>query len=202
MRIFQILIYLIISHSVLFAQEETFSLVSSSGDTLLAVKANGTLLFNGKIYHNGTPIGVPVGTIQAWDKNLNGTPELKDGWVECNGQSIDDSDSPYYGQNVPNLNGSGENSRILKGANISGTFGGSTTHNHMWGSNDTRFGNGVKFMIKEGNHYDSRYTRSFDSEGNISSLSNYYDMLVGAYYTSKEETLPPYYEIVWIIKVK
>ncbi len=48
---------------------------------------------------------IPVGTILAWHKSLSGTPALPAGWAECNGQTIDDAESPYSGVVVPNLNG-------------------------------------------------------------------------------------------------
>jgi len=46
----------------------------------------------------------PIGSIIALHKNMENTPALPDGWVECNGQLISDLASPYHGQNAPNLN--------------------------------------------------------------------------------------------------
>jgi len=47
------------------------------------------------------------------------TPPLGENYVECNGQVLDDEDSIYDGDTIPNLN----NSNYLKGSTISGTAG-------------------------------------------------------------------------------
>lgn len=53
------------------------------------------------------------------------TPYLPDSFVECDGSAISDSDSPFNGQNAPDLNST---QRFLRGAGTSGTTGGSDTH--------------------------------------------------------------------------
>ncbi len=60
---------------------------------------------------------VPIGSIVAWHRDLPYTPSLPDGWVECNGQTLNDSDSPLDGQTIPDLNGEG---RFLRGGPSSG----------------------------------------------------------------------------------
>lgn len=60
----------------------------------------------------------PIGSIVAWHKNLAGTPVLDTNWVECNGQTLVDSDSVYDGVVIPDLNGDG---RFLRGSSTSGT---------------------------------------------------------------------------------
>lgn len=55
---------------------------------------------------------VPVGSIMAWYKSLKGTPDLPDGWMECDGSLIRDAESPYNGQTIPDLNGE---ERFLRG---------------------------------------------------------------------------------------
>ena len=60
----------------------------------------------------------PIGSIIAWHKSKAFTPGLPGGWVECNGQTLSDPDSPYNGGAIPNLNGEG---RFLRGAATSGT---------------------------------------------------------------------------------
>lgn len=64
----------------------------------------------------------PVGSIVAWHKNLPGVPTLPTGWVECNGQLVNDSQSPINGQSLPNLNAvSGyAGGRFLRGGTTSG----------------------------------------------------------------------------------
>jgi hypothetical protein len=61
--------------------------------------------------------GVPIGTILAWHKNMPNTPALPFGFVECNGQVLNDAASPYNAKTIPNLNGEG---RFLRGASQSG----------------------------------------------------------------------------------
>ena len=64
----------------------------------------------------------PIGTIFAWHKHFfekkdNSDGYLSNGWMECNGDIINDKDSPCYGQKVPNLNGE---RRFLRGGLMSG----------------------------------------------------------------------------------
>lgn len=72
---------------------------------------------------------IPIGAVVAWLKNFAGTPSLPDGWVECNGQVINDSDSVYNGQTLPNLNGG---QRFLRGKTTSGTWSGQGAHKHSF----------------------------------------------------------------------
>ncbi|KKM72362.1 hypothetical protein LCGC14_1421250, partial [marine sediment metagenome] len=62
------------------------------------------------------------------------TPELPEGWVECNGQTLSgafaDADSPYNGGTIPDLNASSGTERFLRGSISSGTTGGSEDHLH------------------------------------------------------------------------
>ncbi|MCP4129738.1 MAG: tail fiber protein [bacterium] len=64
-------------------------------------------------------VSAPVGSIQAWDKNLAGTPEIPAGWVECDGQVVSDAGSVYDGLAVPDLNSGG---RFLRGGAVSGNW--------------------------------------------------------------------------------
>ncbi len=71
---------------------------------------------------------LPLGTILAWHRDINGNPELPDGWVECNGQLVDDPLSPFHQlpNIVPDLNGARQswNSKgsFLRGGDTSGLF--------------------------------------------------------------------------------
>jgi hypothetical protein len=49
---------------------------------------------------------LPLGSIIAWHRDLleQGLVALPPGWVECNGQKLDDPDSPFHGHVIPNLN--------------------------------------------------------------------------------------------------
>jgi len=44
------------------------------------------------------------------DYEIYKTPNLPDAYVECNGQTLSDSDSPYDGEVIPDMNGSIQNS--------------------------------------------------------------------------------------------
>lgn len=70
--------------------------------------------------------GLPLGTIIAWHKDLTGTPNLPDGWVECNGQILNDPFSAYNGQTMPDLNNPKESwntkGSFLRGDTTSGVF--------------------------------------------------------------------------------
>jgi hypothetical protein len=85
---------------------------------------------------NGVPyalnIEVPVGCIMAWHKSLfTSTPTLQSNFVECNGQTLNDAESPLNGKIIPNLNGvasgvginnvTGKPGVYLRGAETSGT---------------------------------------------------------------------------------
>lgn len=77
------------------------------------------------------PVSVPTGAILAWAKSMTNTPALPVGWLECNGQVVEDEASPYYGQTLPDLNSTeGDGGRFLRGGPASGAVGGSLTHTH------------------------------------------------------------------------
>lgn len=65
-----------------------------------------------------SPSLVPIGAVIWWHKSLTGTPALPDGWVECNGQVLDDPDSVYDGLFMPDINVDG---RFIRGNATSGT---------------------------------------------------------------------------------
>jgi len=63
-------------------------------------------------------IGAPIGTVMFYHKDFPNTPALSDNWAELNGQTISDSESPYDGQTLPDINGEG---RFLRAGSTSGT---------------------------------------------------------------------------------
>lgn len=109
-------------------------------------------------------ISVPVGTILAWAKDIPGVPLLPDGFVECNGQTLNDTESLLNGTVIPDLNGIIGVQRFLRGSESSGNTGGSESHNH--GSRGLSSGMLECATTNDANH------------------------------------LPPYYEVVWIMRVK
>lgn len=62
------------------------------------------------------------------------TPQLADGWVECDGSAISDADSPYNGETLPDLNGGVESThgRFLRGrgSGATGQVEGSANKSH------------------------------------------------------------------------
>lgn len=125
------------------------------------------------IHHNGSTWAtlsskslVPIGTILPFCKDLTGVPSMPDTFVECNGQTLSDSDSPLNGQTIPDLNGG---NRYLKGNSTSGSTGGNLTHSHSISGGATIGGDGN------------------DNWGTGTNAVNHE---------------PPYYTVVWIMRVK
>lgn len=115
-----------------------------------------------------TSLAPPVGSVTAWLKSQPGTPALPDGWVECNGQVLQDTASPYHGQTLPNLNGG---QRFLRGGTASGATGGSVSHAHS-----------VTQVAQ-----DLAPDASSNSTGTRINAANH---------------LPPFFDVVWILKVR
>lgn len=79
----------------------------------------------------------PIGIIKAWHKNFPNVPEITDEWLECNGQTVDDLDSPLHGQILPLLNGNTtDGGKFLRGISTGGQTGETQEsqnkdHNHL-----------------------------------------------------------------------
>lgn len=74
---------------------------------------------------------VMLGGLIEWFKSYTSVPSLLASYVECNGQSLSDTQSIFNGLTIPNLNGSGGGTqRFLRGSTTSGTTGGAATHTH------------------------------------------------------------------------
>ena len=120
---------------------------------------------------------VPIGTVLAWDKNLPGVPALPEGWLECNGQTINDPASPLNGLNTRDLNGAqGGVAMFLRGAIVSGTIGGSETHSH-----------GLPLNVNGGTVQQGADVTIFPP---------------GTYTSDPASSFPPYCDMVLIVKVK
>lgn len=119
----------------------------------------------------------PIGAVVAWLKTYTNTPALPAGWAECDGSTVSDSDSPYDGQTLPDLNG---DNRFLRGSSTSGSTGGSETHSHAVPADPT--GSGPGGAITGGNTSADYYDTNWQSDAT--------------------STLPTYYEVVWIIRIK
>jgi hypothetical protein len=125
-----------------------------------------------------------VGTVKPYLKSLTGVPanNFTAFWVECNGQVLSDAESPLNTQTIPDLNGSAGTERFLRGQTTSGGTGGTETHSHEVSGGDTGItavgGTGYGATIVSGST--ARVTTP----------------------TSAVSTLPSYYEVVFIIKIK
>jgi hypothetical protein len=64
---------------------------------------------------------VPVGCMLPCLKSLSGVPVLPANWLECDGQTVSDPESPLNGVTLPDVNAAG---RFLRGATTSGAVGG------------------------------------------------------------------------------
>jgi hypothetical protein len=129
------------------------------------------------------PEYVPVGVILPWLKTMTGTPQtLPPEFAECDGQLIDDRDSPFHTLALPNLNG--EN-RFLRGNATSGGTGGADTHAHSIStatqgpSATTTAASGVGVTVPTSTHTHNTNFNSQTADGK-----------------------PPYYNVVWIIRIK
>jgi len=132
---------------------------------------------------------VPIGSIIAWAKNLSGVPALPDSFVECNGQTLSDPGSPLNGQVIPNLNASGGGTnRFLRGATTSGTTGGSINHSHQINGQLTGGATSMSCCRSSGG------SDNYVPTGHVHQL----DGIV----TTQTDSQPPYYSVVWIMRVK
>lgn len=142
--------------------------------------------------------GCPIGTVLPWLKTLTNTPSLPDGWVECDGSTVSDGDSVYNGVTLPDLTDT-----FLRGAATSGGTGGSDTHQHI--SPVGRNLNNSEIMFKNdfaseatetsthiANDVDTAALIHWGSSAQAESFS----------YTKLASTLPAYYAVVMIIRIR
>ena len=138
----------------------------TSGEYLFAADLNTTIAY-------AMP---PIGSLLAWAKTTTGVPAtLPAGWIECDGSTVSDADSPINGQAVPNLNGSTDaTKKYLRGNTTSGGTGGITAHGHT---------------VSATTHGMTDYSTPKISEVNDVNLTS-------------TTSLPSYQEMVWIIRIK
>jgi hypothetical protein len=124
---------------------------------------------------------IPIGTVFSWLKNFPNVPPIGDEWVECNGQVLNDPDSILNGQIIPDLNGQ---NRFLQGSATSGSVGGSATMTHTHtGSLPSGSSQGDRPKSNSGSW--SAWEPFFTTDG-----------------ASNTENRPPFYTVVWIMKIK
>lgn len=143
----------------------------------------------------------PVGSIVAWMKSMTGTPSLPTNWVECNGQTLSDANSVYNGLTIPNLNGaSAATPLFLRGATASGSTGGAESHIHKWYDYGNDPGNYDDSLQMNNNAGDGAV--SYDASGAETQISSGGSYLNHDAYTNSQSSLPSYYSVVWIMRVK
>ena len=67
---------------------------------------------------------VPIGGVVPWHKDTPGTPALPANFVECNGQTLSDAESPLDGQVIADYNNA---ARFPRAGTTSDTTGGNAT---------------------------------------------------------------------------
>jgi hypothetical protein len=152
-----------------------------AGDIFYATDTAINYQYNGSSWVNSASNVAPIGSVIALLKTLTGTPSIPANWVECNGQTISDASSVYDGVVIPNLNGG---NRFLRGSSTSGTTGGSETHTHSLPRDG--WGNGA----------------GGGAIGRICTDASGYGGAANNNTSGAASTLPSYYEVVWIIRIK
>jgi hypothetical protein len=66
------------------------------------------------------PVVVPIGGIIWWAPHVTGVPALPSGFVECNGQTLSDTESPLNGEIMPDINDAADG-RFIRGTNAATT---------------------------------------------------------------------------------
>ena len=136
---------------------------------------------------------LPIGTIVAWHRDLveEAPPDLPEGWMRCDGQLVEDLESPFEGRLLPDLNGEG---RFLRGSDHSGDVQSDSfkSHSHVSGA------------IYNVTDYAYGYT-TFSGYYDGPAVSNPYTQSKHSPYTGSvggDETRPKNMSVIWIIRVK
>jgi len=116
---------------------------------------------------------------------------IPSGWVECSGQTLSDAESVLNGIVIPNLNGQ---NRFLRGNATSGGTGGSETHT---------------LTVDEMPSHKHSLNANVVTETGAGSIGGV-DQSGNAYITETQnagggqphENRPPFYNVVWIMRVK
>jgi hypothetical protein len=143
---------------------------------------------------------VPVGGVIAWLKSLTNTPTLPSEWLECNGQALTggsaDAQSVYNGGTIPNLNGASSGTkRFLRGSATSGGSADNESHSHSVDGSSAVSPDTIISVtpdiclatpvdVWQANYCCSGGTGSFSVN------------------TGSASSLPSYYEVVWILRIK
>ncbi len=155
-----------------------------SNDTTLAGSSDTSVPTEKAVKSYVDNIGtVPVGSIIAWAKDLSGVPDLPDNYAECNGQVVNDPESPLIGVTLPSMNAG----MFLKGYPSSGNVGGSISHTH----NVTGPTNSSLYSVS--------VTQGDPPHVNVEQPGHSHDVNIN---TSEYFHEPPYYTVVWVMRIK
>jgi hypothetical protein len=185
--------------------------IEGASSMTLYEKQNVELISNGSTWvvtSSYQPVP-PIGSIIAWHKDFSNTPALPYGWVECNGQTLNDPGSPYHNQVIPNLNGD------PNGANSPGL----SEKARMFLRGGTQSGNGENDAFQGHRHsisgnYNIAATcsnsGSDDRRADCSSYGTAVSISIGDPTTDStngtprtaSETRPKNMSVVWIMRVK
>lgn len=179
--------------------------------------ASDSVLFGGEepSYYDYRNVMAPIGSIMAWYKDFNGVSiTLPSGWVEMNGQTIDDSESPIYAQVgafvIPDLNGE---RRFLRGSQIAGTVEEDAMqgHKHNFSGTPGRTGgSGIAFTGETGT---GSLSHVFNLGGSANSVDHSHGFTPSGSIagpvdngngTPRQavETRPVNMSVVWIMRIK
>lgn len=191
-----------------------------SVDGIIETKSGGVKFPDGTIQTTAGGAGgmtgafdtLPLGTILAWHRDVAGNPELPDGWVECNGQLVDDPLSPFHQvpNVVPNLNnarqGWNTNGSFLRGGATSGVFEDDAFQGHWHTTQRATDGTEEPFYIESNNTSDAgsaskdaywRHALGIEMTiGAAKSDGNNGDPRTGS------ETRPVNMSVIWIMKIR
>lgn len=175
----------------------------------LRQRENIELISNGSTWvvtGNYQPVP-PIGSIIAWHKDFSNTPSLPYGWVECNGQTLNDPASPYHNQVIPNLNGDPNGADSPGLSEKAGMFLRGGTSSGI-GQNDAFQGHKHSVDPDGALKYEYQYSSyNIETGGNYGVVANIAvgnpisDGTNGTPRTANE-TRPKNMSVVWIMRVK
>jgi len=144
---------------------------------------------------------VPIGCVVAYLKSYTSVPVLPDEFAECNGQTLSDAQSVFNGQAIPNLNGaSAATKKFLRGSSTSGTTGGAETSTTNQG---TACGTAYPLHTTAtciGFNWD--YDSDTGSVGVVALRGWEDDYNKAGVINLTQATVPPYYEVVYVMRIK
>lgn len=178
--------------------------IYNSGSTAITVQTGvtGTLIYENinakctsQAFFDGTywrvEDGSQIGDMKPWHKNFGaGTQSLPWGWVEMDGTVISDSESPFDGETLEDLNG---DARFLRGAATSGTEQADAFQGHAHGDgtninkDDNNMGGGASEVVRSTGGGVAQQIMSDGVNGTPRTAS---------------ETRPINMSVVWIMKIK